>query len=152
MKARAIMRNAAKTAATAYGAAAFALSGGCAKPTTAPEPPAGGQRYVLDYAVFVASIDTIFTARGCDDANCHGGGIRGTFELSPVGGKDVDMDYFQVSLQVDPSDPTASPILRKPLDEAAGGAVHAAQPPAFATTGDPDYQAILNWIESGEYR
>ncbi len=48
-----------------------------------PDPPGGGQSYVLDYDVFVTEIDTILTAQGCDNLNCHGGGIRGTFELSP---------------------------------------------------------------------
>jgi len=129
------------------------FTGGCdvASPRD-PDPPAGGNSFVLDYNVFVTEIDTILTAQGCDNLNCHGGWIRGTFELSPVTSKDVDMDFFQVRLQVDAADPAASMILLKPLDEAAGGTAHAATPAHFASTSDPDYQAILAWIEAGYYQ
>jgi len=152
------MRNVRNAAATlpllCWAAAGSAgISIGCdTAPTSGPEPPSGGRQYVLDYGVFAAAIDTILTARGCDDASCHGGGIRGTFQLSPSMDKDVDLDFAQASLQVDPSSPAASPLLRKPLAEAAGGAAHAARPETFSTTDDPDYQAILAWIEAGEYR
>ena len=127
--------------------------GGCdTASTTDPEPPSGGRAYVMDYDVFVTQIDPILTAQGCDNVSCHGGGFRGTFRLSPDGDKDVDLDYFQVGMQVDPADPAASRLLVKPLDEAAGGVAHAAQSAAFGSTGDPNYQAILAWIEAGEYR
>jgi hypothetical protein len=117
-----------------------------------PEPPTGGRTYVLNYEIFASSIDTLLTVNGCDNEACHGGGIRGTFQLSPVADKDVAMDFDQVVLQVDPADPAASPILLKPLAETAGGAAHAAPTAAFDSTADADYQAILWWIEAGEYR
>lgn len=101
--------------------------------------------------MFAAQIDTILTAKGCDNLNCHGGGIRGTFELSPVTDKNVRLDFDQSSLQVDGTDPAASTLLTKPLDPAAGGTAHGGGS-FFASTDDPDYQAILAWIRAGEYQ
>jgi hypothetical protein len=110
--------------------------------------------YVLDYDVFAASIDSLLTARGCDNLSCHGGGIRGTFQLSPSDDKDVAMDFAQVALQVDGGSPEQSLLLVKPLAEDAGGAAHAATAPLsiFDSVGDPDYQTILAWIQAGEFR
>ncbi len=81
-----------------------------------------------------------------------GGGLRGSFELSPFNDKDADFDFQQVRRQLNPITPTASSILTKPLDPGAGGDVHTA--PAiqsgFMTTSDPGYLAILAWIQNGE--
>ena len=117
-----------------------------------PDPPTGGREYILDYDVFAAEIDAILTAHGCDNLSCHGGGIRGTFELSPAGDKDVAMDFVQVGYQVDADDPAASRLLMKPLDEAGGGSAHTAQSGGWPSTSDPDYRSILAWIETGVYR
>jgi hypothetical protein len=125
---------------------------GCSGPTAGPEPPSGGRAFVLDYNTFATVIDPILTAQGCDNVACHGGGIRGTFELSPNTQKNLSLDFSQASLQVTPTDFAASPLLMKPLAESAGGAAHAATPAQFASTDDPDYQAILSWIEAGVYR
>jgi hypothetical protein len=119
--------------------------------TESPEPPTGGREFVLDYNVFAAEIDTILTVHGCDNLSCHGGGIRGTFELSPAGDKDPGMDFVQAGYQVNAGDPAASRLLMKPLDEAAGGSAHTAQSGGWTSTSDPDYQAILAWIEAGVY-
>jgi hypothetical protein len=123
-------------------------------PNTDPEPPTGGQRYAMDYDVFAAEIDTILTAHGCDNDYCHGGGIRGTFQLSPSTDKDIHFDFLQVSLQVTPADPEGSPVLVKPLAESGGGIAHTADSSryGFLSTDDPHYQAILAWIEAGEYQ
>lgn len=131
------------------------LAVGCrtADPTT-PPPPGGGRTFVLDQAVFTATVAPVLTARGCDNAACHGGGIRGTFALSPAADKDLDFDFEQSRLQVDGALPESSPLLRKPLFAAAGGSAHAgeASGSGFASMDDPDYQAILAWIAAGEYR
>ncbi|MCK5618540.1 MAG: hypothetical protein KAJ17_04030 [Candidatus Krumholzibacteria bacterium] len=121
---------------------------------TDPEPPTGGRKYAMDYNLFAAEIDTILTAHGCDNDYCHGGGIRGTFQLSPTTDKDIHFDFLQVSLQVTPADPAGSPLLVKPLAESSGGIAHTADSSryGFLSTGDPHYQAILAWIEAGEYR
>ena len=132
------------------------FAGGCdiATPEADPPPPGGGNTYVLDYDVFVADIDPILTARGCDDLSCHGGGIRGTFQLSPSADTDVNMDFAQSRLQVDGDVPGDSQLLAKPLAEGAGGLAHAGSTPlsTFDSVDDPDYQTILAWIAAGEYR
>lgn len=136
-------------------AAAFLALAGCrtADPLT-PAPPGGGAVYVMDADVFAATVAPVFTARGCDSVECHGGGIRGTFALSPAGAKNLALDFAQASLQVNGDDPAASPLLLKPLPVSAGGVPHGGEldPGAFTSTDDADYQAILAWIEAGEYR
>jgi hypothetical protein len=146
------LRTAAALGAASVATFALATGSGCDRPsTTAPEAPGGGQTFVLDYGVFASQVDTILTARGCDNLSCHGGGIRGTFELSPVDDKDVAFDFAQARLQVNGTDPASSPLLMKPLAESAGGAAHGGGT-SFASTDDPDYQAVLAWIEAGEHR
>ena len=133
-------------------AAVLAILGGCQKAsTTDPDPPPGGSKYVLDYSVFATQIDPIMTTLGCDDVNCHGGGIRGTFALSPHNDKDVAFDFEQASLQVSPRNPPASALVLKPLDEACGGVGHGGGS-FFHSLDDPDYLAMLAWIEAGEYQ
>ncbi len=120
----------------------------------ATKPPTGGREFVLDEASFAAVVNPILTARGCDNIACHGGGLRGTYELSPADDKNVAFDFLQSARQVDPEQPSQSSLLMKPLAPAAGGDVHTADPEVsgFLSTDDPDYQAILAWIEAGEYR
>lgn len=119
---------------------------------TNPVIPGGGQELVLDYAQFEAEVVDIFTRRGCDSASCHGGGIRGTFQLSPASGKDPDFDFTQASLQVDALQREASALLLKPLAVQAGGTAHAGEGPTstFDSDADADYQKILTWILAGE--
>jgi len=130
------------------------LLGGCADDPTAPvapDPVGGGQTYVLDAETFATIVSPILTRKGCDaGGQCHGDGIRGTYQLSPTSNKDQDYDFTQSALQVDGYDPAASPLLTEPLDPAAGGTVHAMV--GFEDTDDPDYQAILAWIEAGEFQ
>ena len=146
------IQTAAVFAAVAVAGVGLASAPGCDRPsTTGPEAPGGGQSFVLDYQVFATQIDSILTARGCDNLNCHGGGIRGTFELSPADNKDVAFDFSQARLQVDGNDPPASSLLMKPLAPEAGGTAHGGAS-AFASTDDSDYQAMLAWIQAGEYR
>lgn len=106
---------------------------------------------MLSFEQFELTIHPILSNRGCDTAgDCHGGGIRGTFELSPPDDKDVLFDFEQAVLQVDPYAPADSPLLTKPLAEAAGGEPHSHEP--FADSTDVDYQAILAWINDGEFQ
>jgi hypothetical protein len=124
---------------------------GCRGPAEPPAPPSGGREFALDFALFSETVAPVLTRQGCDlGGDCHGGGIRGTFALSPVDRKSVAFDFEQASLQVEPYDPPESPLLEKPLAVAAGGTPHSHQP--FASTNDPDYVAIREWIERGEFR
>jgi hypothetical protein len=124
---------------------------GCRGPAEPPPPPGGGREFLLDFALFSETVAPVLSRRGCDEGgDCHGDGIRGTFALSPVDTKDVAFDFEQASMQVDPYDQLGSPLLEKPLAVAAGGQPHSYQP--FASTDDPDYQAIRDWIVRGEFR
>ena len=120
--------------------------------TTRPDPPGGGQELELDFARFEAEVTQILSQRGCDNLSCHGGGIRGTYELSPSSDKDSQFDFVQTALQVDSYDPEGSLLLLKPLSQTAGGLAHAGEGPttSFASVDDADYQTILSWILAGE--
>ena len=121
---------------------------GCKSPTAPPEPPGGGSRLVLNFEQFEQTVEPVLVRHGCDaTGDCHGGGIRGSLELSPPGAKDPRFDFDQVVLQVSPTDRPRSLILTEPLALAAGGTPHGFKP--FASTNDVDYQAILAWIMSG---
>jgi len=120
---------------------------GCAGPTEPPPVPSGGTEAELDFARFVQDVAPILAAQGCAAAGCHGGGIRGTYALSPAEAPDAGFDFDQTVLQVNPVDAFASPILAEPLAESAGGTPHQHEP--FATADDEDYLAILAWIEAG---
>jgi hypothetical protein len=121
---------------------------GCAKPTAPVPPPSGGQTVQLDFAAYQQSVAPVLAAKGCDaEGDCHGGGIRGSLELSPPGAKDPQFDFDQVSLQVRAVDLDHSPILTEPLALAAGGTPHGFKP--FASTADSGYQAIRTWIHGG---
>ena len=119
---------------------------------TPPDLPGGGQVLVLDYARFENEVVEIFSRRGCDNLSCHGGGIRGTFELSPVSDKDPAFDFAQAVLQVETLEREASALLLKPLSVQAGGDPHAGEgpPSTFTSATDSDYQIILSWILAGE--
>ena len=127
----------------------FALSG-CATPSEPTPAPEGGNEYVLDYAMYAAEVAPVLEQYGCHAAECHGGGIRGTFELSPEMAPDPAFDFDQVALQVNPTDPDASPILRKPLAHEAGGELHQVEP--FDSTEHAGYVAIRDWILAGEFQ
>ncbi|MGH7729924.1 MAG: hypothetical protein ACRENJ_01580 [Candidatus Eiseniibacteriota bacterium] len=121
---------------------------GCSSPTAPPQPPGGGQTLVLSFDQFAQTVEPVLVAHGCDaTGDCHGGGIRGSLQLSPPGGKDTRFDFDQVVLQVSASNRSSSPILTEPLALAAGGTPHSVKP--FASTSDPGYQAILAWIMAG---
>ena len=143
--------NAIRRRSTAVALAAIALSGaahGCRTPTAAPPPPGGGQTLHLSFDAFAQTVEPLLVQHGCDaGGDCHGGGIRGALQLSPQGAKDVRFDFDQVVLETSASVPDSSLILTKPLALAAGGTPHGVKP--FASTADPDYQAIRQWIMSG---
>lgn len=129
----------------------FVLPGallGCVSPAAPPAPPTGGLPVHLDYATFANAVEPILVAHGCDaTGDCHGGGIRGTLQLSPPGAKSTTYDFEQVSLQVTPADPDRSPILTQPLALAAGGTPHSVK--VFADTNDAEYRTIRAWVRAG---
>ena len=128
------------------------LCAGCGEDSGTTAPIAGGgEEFVLDAALYASVVAPIIIAKGCDaEGDCHGGGIRGSFQLSPRNSKDSDFDFVQVALQVNGYDPANSPILTEPLAAGNGATAHAFEP--FADDSDPDYVSILNWILSGEFQ
>jgi hypothetical protein len=128
-----------------------ALLHGCSAPTSPAPPPGGGQQLVLSFEAFESAVEPVLARHGCDaEGDCHGGGIRGSFQLSPPGAKDARFDFDQAVLQVAVTPRDQSPLLTEPLALEAGGTPHGVKP--FATTSDSDYVAILGWILSGEAR
>jgi hypothetical protein len=125
----------------------LALSG-CSSPTRPPEPPAGGRTPQLSFEQFLASVEPVLSGRGCDaGGDCHGGGIRGSFRLSPPDAKDQAFDFDQAVLQVSAHAPESSALLTEPLAVESGGTPHPAKP--FASAADPGYQAIRQWVLDG---
>jgi hypothetical protein len=121
---------------------------GCSSPTAPPAPPGGGTSLVLSFDQYQQDVAPILTTRGCDaGGDCHGGGIRGSLQLSPIDDKDLQFDFEQVSLQTSATDREHSPILTEPLSLAAGGTPHQTKP--FADTTDVEYRAILDWVRAG---
>jgi len=123
---------------------------GCQTPTDPPPPPGGGQEYELDFDAFQQTVAPVLVEYGCHAVECHGGGIRGTFELSPPELPDAAFDFAQARLQVNPVEPDRSPLLAKPLAQEAGGEQHSWEP--FSTPDHEGYRAIRDWIRSGELR
>ncbi len=121
---------------------------GCSSPTAPPPPPGGGVSPPLSFERFESDVAPVLMNRGCDaEGDCHGGGIRGTLQLSPASAKDLRFDFDQVVLQVSATSPDESPILTEPLELGAGGTPHGFK--AFADTSDTGYQAIRGWILAG---
>lgn len=121
---------------------------GCSAPTAPIEPPGGGQSSHLSFEQFEANVEPVLARHGCDaGGDCHGGGIRGSLELSPAGAKNVRFDFDQVSQQISITSPDSSAILREPLALDAGGTPHPFK--AFASVSDSEYLAIRAWILDG---
>src|SRR5215470_4708958 len=120
----------------------------CSAPTSPPPPPGGGSSLVLSFDRFQQTVEPVLVRHGCDaTGDCHGGGIRGTLQLSPPGAKDVRFDFDQISQQVWVGNRDQSPVLTAPLALGAGGTPHPFKP--FASTTDSDYVAIRQWIDAG---
>lgn len=137
-----------RAAAVAVLLALPAVVHGCSAPTSPAAVAGGGGRLMLDYDAFAASVEPVLQARGCDaGGDCHGAGIRGTFELSPQDAKNLRFDFDQVALQVRAAERDSSPILTEPLALTAGGTPHPYKP--FAATSDSGWQALRAWVMSG---
>ena len=121
---------------------------GCSHPTQPAPPPSGGTTLTLSFEQFESAVSPVLVRHGCDaTGDCHGGGIRGSLELSPPGAKSARFDFDQIALQTRAVSPEASPVLTEPLALVAGGTPHAVKP--FASTSDSDYVAIRGWILAG---
>lgn len=121
---------------------------GCKSPTDALMAPGGGHVLQLSYPMFLSQVEPVIVREGCDaTGDCHGGGIRGTLQLSPPTAKNPMYDYNQCILEVYATARDSSLLLTKPLALSAGGVPHSYKP--WASTADTNYIAVRGWIQAG---
>lgn len=116
-----------------------------------------------DGSGFVSEVYPILL-RDCAFSNCHGAGERflqvlgpGRTRLDPETGQDDPILLSEVTYSYDRArsmlstnaDPTASLLLRKPLEVAAGGQTHHGADPfgrnVFTSKKTPAYAIMLQW-------
>lgn len=108
-----------------------------------PEGSGSSAPDLLDFADFQQFVEPMFSRRGCSASACHGG--QGSGELLLSASLNPAADFNAVLNLTFPSDPSASPLVRKPLAVTQGGEIHAGGD-IFADTNDRDYQMLLKWI------
>jgi hypothetical protein len=141
-------------------AAAAAFAAACQKDLDAPLEPAA-----LDRPFFDCRVQPVLT-KNCAALACHGAPgryfkvfARNRLRLTgPESERNVFMraeerahNFNAARAFVDLEEPSRSLLLTKPLDQAAGGAFHVGATlfkagDVFATTEDPDYQVLAQWI------
>jgi hypothetical protein len=132
------------------------LAAGCGDVAPGEEETIGQ----LNQTVFEATIQPILDARGCSQAGCHyrdkntpnSGGPGGSFRIFDCSGNSCTPEQLlanhdSAAGMANISNPTASKLLTKPLALSAGGVQHLGGD-LFLDTVDPDYAAILGWIQS----
>lgn len=141
------------SAAILIAVAVVCLSAGCGQ--VDPGTDAGiGQ---LDQTTFTTTTQPILDARGCSQQGCHyrdkndpnSGGPGGSFRIFDCSGNSCTPEqllanYDSASGMANIPNPTSSKLLTKPL---ADGIQHLGGD-IFLSTADPDYAAILGWIQN----
>ena len=97
-----------------------------------------------DYGTFADSINPVMGQR-CAAGNCHGSPGNSMYLTCGSTPAQIRWNHFVVGDYVSRS-PRTSEIVRRALDPAAGGTFHEGGT-VFASSGDPDYQALLAWAE-----
>jgi hypothetical protein len=140
--------------------AALAALAACQKDLDAPLDPAE-----LDRPFFDCRVQPVLT-KSCAALACHGDANRYFKVFSRnrlrIAGDESQRNVFLRAEErqhnynaarafVDRADSPRSLLLSKPLDEAAGGSFHIGATlykagDVFATTDDPDYQVLAQWI------
>ena len=132
-----------------------------------PALDAAGQPATLDEPYFRCRVQPVLT-KYCSTFACHGDGARfftvfARNRLRLAGDEsernaflrpeERAFNYRAAIGMVDVEDPGESLLLRKPLEEAAGGWYHVgADEPfgggdVFASADDPEYRALVEWVE-----
>jgi hypothetical protein len=124
------------------------------------EPGAEGTISQLDHDVFQATIQGILDSRGCSQSGCHyrdktdpnTGGPGGSLRIFECTGSSCTPDQLlanhdSAAGMADITNPASSKLLTKPLAQSAGGIQHLGGD-IFLSQNDPDYLAILSWIQS----
>lgn len=159
-------------------AALAALSASCLSGLKDPEPLAA----TLDEAYFRCGVQPILT-KSCAAYACHGSSVR-YFKLfarnrlrlggsiaklnAPMTAGERSWNYDSARAMVDTTNPDASYLLLKPLDQAAGGFVVGESPEfkpggyyhggatffeqgnVFLTRTDPDFMVLEKWVHGAK--
>jgi hypothetical protein len=134
-----------------------ALAGGCA--SVEPE----GALTTPDRVLFDTQVWPILV-RDCGFSACHGSEPRFFLVLgpgherldptlrssAPVTQQELDISYDRARSMIDADEPGLSPLLRKPLEVAAGGAAHegtdAFGRDVYRSVDDASFQTLLRWV------
>lgn len=143
-------------AAILVAAALVYVTAGCGQVDPGEEAAIGQ----LDQTVFAATIQPILDARGCSQAGCHyrdknspnTGGPGGSFRVFDCSGNSCTAQQVLANFEssagmANIANPGSSKLVTKPLALSAGGVQHLGGD-IFLSTADPDYAAILAWIQS----
>jgi hypothetical protein len=114
----------------------------------------------LDQTAFETTIQPILDARNCSQSGCHyrdksdpnSGGPGGSFRIFDCTGDSCTAEQLlanhdSAAGMANIANPTTSKLLTKPLALSAGGIQHLGGD-IFMSVADPDYVAILGWIQS----
>lgn len=135
---------------------AFSFHSGCGTVDPGEEETIGR----LNSDTFKASIQAVLDSRGCSQGGCHfrdkdnpnqggpGGSLR-IFDCTQNSCTDGQIlaNHDSASGMVNISNPAGAKLLTKPLIESGGGLQHLGGD-IFLNRSDPDYVAILGWIEN----
>ncbi len=134
----------------------ISLNGGCGQ----VNPEESGAIGQLNHETFKTSIQPILDNRGCSQTGCHyrdkndpnAGGPGGSLRIFDCVGNSCTPDQLlanddSASGMANITNPVSSKLLTKPLAESAGGIQHLGGD-IFLSSTDPDYVAILSWIQS----
>ena len=95
-----------------------------------------------DFATFKSKVNPVL-GKQCAASNCHGSPANSLHLTCGKNAQQVRWNYFAAQDYVS-TDPPLSEIVRRPLAASAGGTFHEGGT-VFASTGDADYTAILDW-------
>lgn len=132
------------------------LGAGCGQVDPGQEEAIGQ----LDPTTFAVTIQPILDARGCSQSRCHyrdkndpnSGGPGGSLRIFDCSGnsctpEEVLANHDSAAGMANITNPRSSKLLTKPLAQSAGGIQHLGGD-IFLSTADPDYAAILGWIQN----
>ena len=151
-----IARRESQGAAILLVVAVACLGAGCGQ----VDPGTNAEIGQLDQTTFATTIQPILDARGCSHQGCHyrdkndpnSGGPGGSFRIFECSGnsctpEQVLANYDSASGMANITNPSNSKLLTKPLAQSAGGIQHLGGD-IFLTMTDPDYAAMLGWIQN----
>jgi hypothetical protein len=95
-----------------------------------------------DFGTFESAVNPVL-GKNCAASNCHGSPTNSLHLTCGETREQVRWNYFAAQDYVS-SEPPLSEIVRRPLAASAGGTFHEGGV-VFSSSGDPEYQALLDW-------